>query len=190
MTKEEVEYSNLVTLYEDPQFVSDLLRKSNSSGARIFTINEIKNSYKAIVGSNQSTKSISTKALVRHMTFEYLKIHGNGKDIDERYSATHDAIKQFCEIQFCNKGNNFRWSDMSLKDQRIMELIAEHFVKTTVSEDFRVPLDLADDSWAVRMMLGVQIKNDAANGRSGRAKVKFQAFRFKVIIVTNAFFFA
>lgn len=81
--------------------------------------------------------------------------------IEAMYNATQKAVSIFCLVQFGDRQHDFRWSDLSSQDQRIYEVIAEDFV--CKFNQFTIPLFLAEDSWAVRAMLSVQIKNNGSN---------------------------
>lgn len=82
------------------------------------------------------------------------------RDAQRRYNMTQILISRFCTIQFSNRPVDFRWSNLSVQDRYIHELILEDFVWLALPRvEDRMPIHLAYDSWVVRSMISIKIRN-------------------------------
>ena len=181
LTTEEVNIQDILENFSIPRFIANLVINCNARGARSLTKldasrSHMKSCMQRFVIENPGatlpsfeTYTHTNKDLLCHMARLRFQAQGQHTEVEldsiiqEGYLATQKEIKKFTLIQFSGEHNDFRWSSLSHNDRVIFELAAEEFVYRRVNASVALPLYLAEDSWAVRMMLSIQIKNNGSN---------------------------
>lgn len=188
---------DVLSRFTRPGYIADLVLNNNRRGARSYRQTTCRNDVVASMtsefvgnfpGEEVPSFYVGKKAIILECVRHYFRDSGVAriagetaeeerlrleKNANDRYDMTQIAISRFVRIQFHGSPDDFRFTFLSVQDRYILELVIEDFVVLCLPEETNgLPLHLAADSWMVRAMVTLQLRNFLRNRRGqGAASV-------------------
>jgi hypothetical protein len=148
-------------IFNNPEKVEHVIVKNNSSrGLRIYSKELEKNGTQKNAVIDMCIRWLKNQKITYDLVDNYETDIKRIEDAKKRYNNAYSLLVLFCKTRYSKNDAEFRRHNLSKFDRNQVSTVVEHLVLQTLSADNCLPLAFATDSWVIKYLMGVIVRND------------------------------